>query len=71
MIYINDIPLGLSNSLADIYADGPTISSHNKRSEEFTSTPFEDLNKIDHWCNLNNRVTLIIGYIMGMEFMFF
>jgi len=40
--------------VADICTDDSTISSHSKSVEELTSTLSKDLNKIDHWCNLNN-----------------
>ena len=40
--------------IADIFADASTISSHSKSFEELTSTLFEELNKIDHWCDLNS-----------------
>ena len=48
------MPLGLSKYIADMFADDSTISSHSKSFEELTSTFSQDLNIIDHWCNLNN-----------------
>ena len=54
LIYINDMSLGLSKSIADIFADDSIISSQSKHFEELTLTFSEDLNKIDHCCNFND-----------------
>jgi len=58
LIYINDMPLGLSKFIADIFADVSTISSHSKRFEELTSTLSEDIN------NINNTLTIAIWQLM-------
>jgi len=58
LIYINDMPLGLSKFIADIFADVSTISSHSKRFEELTSSLSEDIN------NINNTLTIAIWQLM-------
>jgi len=38
LVYINDLPLSLSNSIADIFADDTTLSVHSKSFDEGVKT---------------------------------
>jgi len=38
LVYINDLPLVLSECIADIFADDSTISAHNKNIDQVAST---------------------------------
>ena len=50
LIYINDLPLSLSNSIADIFADDTTLSVLSKSLDEVVTTLSFDLSQVDTWC---------------------
>ena len=53
LIYINDLPLTLSNSIADKFADDTTLSVRSKYLDEVVTTLSYDLSQIDTWCEQN------------------
>ena len=53
LIYINDLPLAMSHSFADMFADDTTLSTHNK-SLDIGVTSLT-LAHVDWWCQLNHR----------------
>jgi len=54
LIYINDLPLALSHSCADIFADDKTQSTHNKSLDVVVTSLTNDLSHIDRWCQHNH-----------------
>ena len=53
LIHVNDLPLSLSNSIADIFADDTTLSVHSKSYDEVVTTLSYDLSKVDNLCKQN------------------
>jgi len=60
VIYINDLPLALSECIADIVADDSTISAHNKNIDQVASTLSNELQRVNKWCE-NNHMTINIS----------
>ena len=54
LIYINDLPLVLSHSFADICADDTTLSTHNKSLDVVVTSLTNDLEHVNKWCQLNH-----------------
>ena len=54
LIYINELPLVLSHSCADIFADDTTLSTNNKSLDVVVSVLTNDLAHVDKWCQLNH-----------------
>jgi len=50
LIYINDLPLVLTHSYADIFADDTTLSTHNKSLDVVITSLTNDLSHFDRWC---------------------
>ena len=50
LIYIDDLPLVLSHSYADIFADDTTLSTHNKSIDVVITSLTNDLSHFDRWC---------------------
>jgi len=59
LVYINDLPLVLSECIADIFADDSTISAHNKNIDQVASTLSDELQQVNKWCE-NNHVAINI-----------
>ena len=53
LIYINDLPLSLSHSIADIFADDTTLTTHSKSLDHVIFSLTRDLLHADQWCKLN------------------
>ena len=56
-LYINDIPLNISDSNTDMYADDSTIHFSGKHISDIQTKVQEDLNRIELcllWCKDNN-----------------
>ena len=53
-IYINDLPLSISNCNTDMYADDSTIHISGKNISDIQTKVQEDLNRIELWCKDNN-----------------
>jgi len=49
LIYINDLPLSLSNSIADILADDNNLSVHSISLDEVVTTLSYDVSQVDTW----------------------
>ena len=60
LVYINDLPLVLSECIADIFADDSTISAHNKNIDQVASTISNELQQVNKWCE-NNHVAINIS----------
>ena len=60
VIYINDLPLALSECIADMVADDSTISAHNKYIDQVASTLSNELQRVNKWCE-NNHMTINIS----------
>jgi len=50
MIYVNDLPLSLNSTCADIFADDATIGTSSHSIDTLTT----DLQNVLSWCNSNN-----------------
>ena len=60
LIYINDLPLVLSECIADIFVDDSTISAHNKNIDQVASTLSNELQQVNKWC-VNNHMSINIS----------
>jgi len=60
LIYINDLPLVLSECIADIFVDDSTISAHNKNIDQVASTLSNELQQVNKWCE-NNHTAINIS----------
>ena len=63
LIYVNDLPLSLTSTCADIFADD-TTSSHS--IDTLVETLTTDLQNVLFWCNSNNmslNVSLLDAHI--------
>ena len=54
ILYINDLPLSISNCNTDMYADDSTIHISGKNISDIQTKVQEDLNRIELWCKDNN-----------------
>jgi hypothetical protein len=54
LIYVNDLPLHVLNSEADMYADDSTIYYCSENIQDIESNLQKDLKSIEKWCSLNN-----------------
>jgi hypothetical protein len=54
ILYINDIPLSISDCNTDMYADDSTIHFSRKHISDIQTKVHEDLNRIELWCKDNN-----------------
>ena len=54
ILYINDIPLSISDCNTDKYADDSTIHFSRKHISDIQTKVHEDLNRIELWCKDNN-----------------
>jgi hypothetical protein len=54
ILYINDLPLSISNCNTDMYADDFTIHIFGKNISAIQTKVQEDLNRIELWCKDNN-----------------
>ena len=54
LFYINVLPLGLSHSFADIFADDTTLSTYNKSLDVVVSSLTNDVAHVDKWCQFNH-----------------
>ena len=52
ILYVNDLPLSISNCNTDMYADDSTI--HWENISDIQTKVQEDLNRIELWCKDNN-----------------
>ena len=55
LIYINDIPLSLTSTCADIFADDTTVGTSSHSIDTLVETLTTDLQNVLSWCNSNNR----------------
>ena len=60
LVYINDLPLVLSECSVDIFADDSTISAHNKNIDQVASTLSNELQRGIKWCE-NNLMAINIS----------
>ena len=56
LLYINDLPLNLSHSVPDLYADDTTIHYSSKSVKDICDTLNDDLINLHVWCNENDMV---------------
>jgi hypothetical protein len=54
ILYINDLPLSISNCNTDMYADDSTIHISGENISAIQTKVQEDLNRIELWCKDNN-----------------
>ena len=54
ILYINDLPLSISNCITDMYADDSTIHISGENISDIQTKVQEDLNRIEFWCKDNN-----------------
>ena len=54
ILYINDLPLSISNCNTDMYADDSTIHISGGNISDIQTKVQEDLNRIELWCKDNN-----------------
>ena len=52
LVYINDLPLVLSECNVDIFADDSTISAHNKNIDQVVSTLSNELQQVNKWSEI-------------------
>ena len=57
IIYINDLPMTLTSTVADIFADDTTISASDQSLDTLTTSLSTDLINVQQWC-LDNRMIL-------------
>lgn len=53
-IYINDLSLPVSNSIADIFSDDTTFLTHNTSIDEIVATPTYEFCQVDGMCKQNH-----------------
>ena len=53
MIYINNLPLSLTRTCADIFADDTTLRPSHKYVENVVQSLTTDLQNVLSWCNAN------------------
>ena len=56
LIYINDLPLYVKNSIVDIFADDTTLSLNSSTKEALVDSLMEDLLGVNKWCEANGMV---------------
>ena len=54
LIYLNDLPLSLTNTCADIFTDDTTIGTSSHSIDTLVETCTTDLQNVLSWCNSNN-----------------
>ena len=54
LIYVNDLPLSLTCTCADIFADDTTIGTSSHSIDTLVETLTTDLQNVLYWCNSNN-----------------
>jgi hypothetical protein len=59
ILYINDLPLSISNCNTDMYADDSTIHISGKNISDIQTKVQEDLNRIELWCKDNMFINCI------------
>ena len=65
LIYINDLPLSLKYTVADIFADDTTISTSSKDIDVIVSSLNSDIENVRQWCE-NNMMALNIAKSKAM-----
>ena len=65
LIFINDLPLILHSSSANMYADDTSIFTSGKTTTEVETKLSEDLNSVYGWCN-DNKLFLNMGKTKSM-----
>jgi hypothetical protein len=56
ILYINDLPLSISNCNTDMYVDDSTIHISREHISDIQTKVQEDLNRIELWCKDNNML---------------
>ena len=56
ILYINDLPLSISNCNTDMYADDSTIHISGRNISDIQTKVQEDLNRIELWCKDNMSI---------------
>jgi len=54
LIYVNDLPLSLTSTCVDIFADDTTIGTSSHSIDTLEETLTTDLQNVLSWCNSNN-----------------
>ena len=54
ILYINDLPLSISNCNTDMFADDSTIHISGENISDIQTKVQEDLNRIELWCKDKN-----------------
>ena len=54
LIYIDDLPLVLTHSCADIFADDTTLPTHNMSLDVVITSLTNDVSHVDRWCQHNH-----------------
>ena len=54
LIYVNDLPLSLTSTCADIFADDTTIGTLSHSIDTLVETLTTDLQNVLSWCNSNS-----------------
>ena len=60
ILYINDLPLSLTNSIAEVFADDSALSAYNYNVHDLLESLSDDLLNVNTWCS-KNRMTLNIS----------
>ena len=54
MIYVNDLPLSLTSTCADIFADDTTLGTSSYSIDTLVETLITDIQNVLSWCNSTN-----------------
>ena len=60
LLYINDLPLSLTHSTADIFTEDSTLSAYNYNVPDLLDSLSDDLVNVNTWCS-KNRMALNIS----------
>jgi len=56
LIYVNELPLSLTSTCTDIFADDTTIDTSSHSIDTLVETLTTDLQNVLSWCNSNNML---------------
>ena len=60
LLYINNLPLSLTNSIAEVFADDSSLSTYNYNVHGLLDSLSDDLVNVNTWCS-KNRIALNIS----------
>ena len=56
LLYINDLPLHLSHSITELYADDTTLHYSSTSSHDINVKLKEDMFEVKEWCTKNDMI---------------